>query len=188
VSLLIAAVVAKRLQLLRELVPTTKSVALLANPTNAELAADETRELQAAARVLGVEMSVARASGASEIDTAFATLVNQNAGALIDSSDSTFSELRDPIVSLAARYALPAIYQWREYVTAGGLMSYGPNLIDAYRILGVYAGRILKGEKVADLPVQQVTKIDLTINMRTAKALGLIIPDTLLASADHVIE
>jgi putative ABC transport system substrate-binding protein len=188
VSLLIAAIVAKRLQLLRELVPTAKSIALLANPANPELVADETRELQAAARVLGVELLVLHASGAGEIDTAFATLFDRKAGALLVSSDSTFSELRDPIVALAARYALPAIYQWPEYVAAGGLMSFGPNLTDAYRILGVYAGRILKGEKAADLPVQQVTKIDLTINMRTAKALGLIIPDTLLASADRVIE
>jgi putative tryptophan/tyrosine transport system substrate-binding protein len=188
VSLLISAIVAKRLQLLRELVPSAKSIALLANPANTELAADETRELQTAARVLGVELLVLHAGSASEIETAFAALVDRKVDALLVSSDSTFSELKEAIVALAARHAIPSIYQWREYVSAGGLMSYGPTLADAHRILGVYAGRILKGEKAADLPVQQVTKFDLTINMRTAKALGLTIPDTVLASADQVIE
>jgi putative ABC transport system substrate-binding protein len=188
VSLLVAAIVAKRLQLLHELVPAAKSIALLANPANPSLAADETRELEAAARVLGIELVVLHASRSSEIDTAFATLVERKAGALLVSSDSTFSNLRSSIVVLAARYALPAIYQWREYVAAGGLMSYGPDLADAYRVLGVYTGRILKGEKAGDLPVQQVTKIDLTVNMRTAKALGLTIPETLLATADEVIQ
>jgi putative tryptophan/tyrosine transport system substrate-binding protein len=188
VSLLISAIVSKRLQLLRELVPGAKSIALLVNPANPMLAADEIRELEAAAGVLGVQLLVLRASNSSEIETAFTKLIEQRAAALLVSSDTTFSNSRHQIVALAARLAVPAMYQWREYVAAGGLMSYGPDLTDAYRILGVYAGRILKGEKAADLPVQQVTKIDLAVNMLTAKALGLAIPDTVLASANQVIE
>jgi putative ABC transport system substrate-binding protein len=188
VSLLVSAIVAKRLQLLRELVPGAKSIALLANPANPSLTADEIRELESAARVLGVQLLVANASAPSEIDAAFVSLVEQRAGAVLVSSDSTFSNSKYQIVALAAHHALPAIYQWREYVAVGGLMSYGPDLTEAYRILGGYAGRILKGEKAADLPVQQVTKIDLSVNLRTAKTLGLAIPDTVLASANQVIE
>jgi putative tryptophan/tyrosine transport system substrate-binding protein len=188
VSLLISAIVSKRLQLLRELIPGAKSIALLANPTNPMLVADEIRELEPAASVLGVQLLVLHASNPSEIETAFTTLIERRAAALLVSSDTTFSNSRHQIVALAARHAVPAMYQWREYVVAGGLMSYGPDLTDAYRILGVYAGRILKGEKAADLPVQQVTKIDLAVNMLTAKALGLTIPDTVLARANQVIE
>jgi putative ABC transport system substrate-binding protein len=188
VSLLITAVVAKRLELLHELAPAATSIALLANPANPVLAADETRELQAAARVLGVNLLVLHASSPSEIDAAFATLVEQRVGALLVSSDADFSIRRDQIVALAARHAVLAIYQWREYTAAGGLMSYGPSLTDAYRINGVYTGRILKGEKPADLPVQQVTKIELVINMKAAKALGLTFPTALLVRADEVIE
>jgi len=185
---LITAVLGKRLQLLHEVLPAATSIALLANPANPVLAEIEMKELQDAARVLGVQMLLVKASNPSEIETAFATLVEQRAGGLVVSSEANLSRQSEQIIALAARYAVPAIYLWRDYTVAGGLMSYGPRLTDAYRLAGNYTGRILKGEKPADLPVQQATKIELAINMKTAKALGLTFPTALLVRADEVIE
>jgi putative tryptophan/tyrosine transport system substrate-binding protein len=182
------AVVAKRFEMLHELVPAATPIAFLVNPTNAAIAQADTREAQVAARVLGVHLLVFNASSPSEIDTAFATLVVERAGALLTNSDSFFMTQRVQLAVLAARHAVPAIYAYRENVEAGGLMSYGSNNLDSARQVGVYTGRILKGEKPADLPVQQVTKLKLAINLKTAKALGLTIPETLLAIADQVIE
>jgi putative tryptophan/tyrosine transport system substrate-binding protein len=182
------AVVAKRFEMLHELVPAATPIAFLVNPTNAAIAQADTREAQVAARVLGVHLLVFNASSPSEIDTAFATLVVERAGAFLTNSDSFFMTQHVQLAVLAARHAVPAIYAYRENVEAGGLMSYGSNNLDSARQVGVYTGRILKGEKPADLPVQQVTKLELAINLKTAKALGLTIPETLLATADQVIE
>jgi putative ABC transport system substrate-binding protein len=177
---------AKRLEVLHELVPAAKSIAFLVNPSNPQVAEGETKLLQIAARVLGVGLLIVNASGEEEFDTAFATVAGEHAGALLVSADTLFR--RDRIVALAARHAIPALYAYRATTAAGGLMSYSVNLSDQWRELGVYTGRILKGEKPADLPVQQATRINLVINMKTAKALGLTIPETLLATADEVIQ
>jgi putative tryptophan/tyrosine transport system substrate-binding protein len=188
VTALQAAVVAKRFEMLHELAPAATPIAFLVNPTNAAVAQAETREAQVAARVLGVDLLVLNASTPSEIDTAFATMVGERAGALVTSSETFFMTQRVQFAVLAARHAVPTIYAWRENVEAGGLMSYGSNPLDSIRQAGVYTGRTLKGEKPADLPVQQSTKIELVINLKTAKALGLTIPETLLATADEVIQ
>ena len=177
----------KRLEFLHELVPTAGVVGALMNPTRPG-AETQLRDVQEAARALGLKIAVANAGSEGDIDTAFATLVQQGAGALLVASDPMFSRRRDMVVALAARHAMPAIYQWREFIAVGGLMSYGTNLADAYRQVGVYTGRILKGEKPADLPVQQSTKIELAINLKTAKTLGLTFPISLLGRADEVIE
>jgi putative ABC transport system substrate-binding protein len=181
------AVVAKRLQLLHELVPAATSIACLVDPTNAVAAETQTRELQVAARILGVGLLILNASDQGEFDAAFATLVREGAGGLVVGSGPLFVNRTDQLVALAARHRVPVIYTGRA-TAAGGLMSYGTNFPDLYRQVGVYIGRILKGEKPDDLPVQQVTKIQLAINMKTAKALGLTIPETLLATADEVIQ
>jgi putative ABC transport system substrate-binding protein len=177
----------KRLELLHELMPTATSMALLVNPTNpnAEAVASD---LQAAARTLGLQMHLLHASSERDIDTAFATLVQLRASGLVISSDAFFTSRRDQLVALAVRHGVPTVYQFREFVVAGGLMSYGGSLTDAYRLAGVYTGRILKGEKPADLPVQQSTKIELFINLKTAKALDLTMPPSLLVLADEVIQ
>jgi putative ABC transport system substrate-binding protein len=188
VSVLSAEIAAKRLELLRELLPAAALVALLVNPANPVLAEAQTKELQVAARVLGVRLLILNAGSPSEIDAAFATLVLERAGALLVSDDPVLNAQRVQLAVLAARHAVPTIYQFRESTVAGGLMSYGGSLTDAYRLVGAYTGRILKGEKVADLPVQQATKVELIINLRTAKALGLTVPLTLLNRADEVIE
>jgi ABC-type uncharacterized transport system substrate-binding protein len=188
VAMLITAVMAKRLELLHELVPAAASIALLTNPADPVLVGAETRELQVAAGVLGVRLLVLKATTQTEIEAAFASLVEQRAGALLVSSNPNFSNRSDQIVALAARHAVPAIYAWADYTAAGGLMSYGSSRSDTYRLVGIYAGRILKGEKPADLPVQQATKVELIINLKTAKALGLTFPLTLLGRADEVIE
>jgi putative ABC transport system substrate-binding protein len=180
--------IAKRLQFLRELVPGAASIALVVNSSNPVPAEAQKREAEQAARVLGVRLLSITASNASEIDAAFAMLVEEGSGALLMGDDATFNARRDQIVSLAARHAVPAIYPYREFTAVGGLMSYGASLPEAFRIVGVYTGRILKGERPADLPVQRVTKIEMTINANTAKALGLTIPETLLATADEVIQ
>jgi putative ABC transport system substrate-binding protein len=181
------AVVAKRLQLLHELVPAATSIAFLVNPTNAVAAETQTRELQAAARILGVRLLILNASDQDEFDAAFATLVRERAGGLVVGSGPLFVNHTDQLVALAARHRMPVIYTGRA-TAAGGLMSYGTDFPDLYRQVGVYIGRILKGEKPDDLPVQQVTKIQLAINMKTANSLGLTIPETLLATADEVIQ
>jgi len=187
VAILSAELAAKRLDLLHELVPTATFVALLVNPTNA-VSDSMTRNLQDAARSLGLQVHVLRASTASEIDAAFGALVELRAGALVLGGDPFFTNQRAQIVALAARHAVPAIYGVRLFPAAGGLMSYGTDLADSFRQAGVYAGKILKGAKPTDLPVQQVAKVELVINLKTAKTLGLTIPLTLSGRADEVIE
>jgi ABC-type uncharacterized transport system substrate-binding protein len=177
----------KRLALLHDLVPDAKTVALLVNPNNAE-AARQPAELQEAARGLGLQIVVLKATTPSEIDTAFATMVQNRIGALVLASDSFFVNRREQIIALAGRHAIPASYASRGWVDAGGLMSYGNDFVNAYRRAGLYTARILKGEKPSELPVDQATRFELIINLRTAKALGLAVPPTLLALADEVIE
>jgi putative tryptophan/tyrosine transport system substrate-binding protein len=188
INLLLTEVAGKRLELLLELVPAAKLIAYLRNPTNPVFAESETREVQIAARAHGVDLLLANASSTGEIETAFADLVQRRADALLVASDGFLLDHPDQIVALAARYEVPAIYAWREAMTVGGLMSYGTKIIDAWRQAGAYTGRILKGERPADLPVQQVTKFELLINFKTAKALGLTFPLTLLGRASEVIE
>jgi putative ABC transport system substrate-binding protein len=179
---------AKRLQLLRELVPAIPVVGLLVNPANPAYTDAEFREMKVAARSLGLQLEVLRASTPSEIEAAFGQIVQLRVGALVISQELFFASQRDQIVTLAARYAVPTIYGTREDALAGGLMSYGADIADSYRQVGIYVGRIFKGEKPADLPVQQASKIDLIINLKTARALGLTFPITLLGRANEVIE
>jgi putative tryptophan/tyrosine transport system substrate-binding protein len=188
INALQTALVAKRLELLHELVPATTRIAFLVNPTNRAFAEADTREAQEAARVLGLNLLVLNASSQSEIDAAFATLVLERAGALVTNGESFFMTRSVQLAVLAARHAVPAIYAYRENTLAGGLMSYGSDLLKATRELGIYTGRILKGEKPADLPVQQSTKVELIINLKTAKALGITVPLPLSGRADEVIE
>jgi putative tryptophan/tyrosine transport system substrate-binding protein len=178
---------AKQLGLLRELVPSAARVGLLVNPKNGN-AEVMTKEVTAAASTIGVEISVVRASDRSEIEAAFATLVTDRADALVVGADSFFFGRRLQLATLATRHAIPALYNAREYSEAGGLMSYGASLTEVYRYLGTYTARILKGDKPANLPVVQSTKLELVINHETARILGLTVPDTLLAIADEVIE
>jgi putative tryptophan/tyrosine transport system substrate-binding protein len=188
VGALAVGTVAKRLQLLHELIPAATEIAFLRNPTNPYYSALETGELQSAAPVLAMRLLLLNASTASEIEAAFAKLVAQRAEAFLLGTDPFFITTRDLLVSLANRHMLPAIYPFREDAVAGGLASYGASNRDAFRMVGGYTGLILSGKKPADLPVQQVTKLEMVINLRTAKALGLSIPLPLLGRADEVIE
>jgi len=182
-----AELVTKRLGLLRELVPSATSVAVLVNPTRPAVDA-QLAQLQEAARALGLPLHILKAGNQRDFDAVFLTLVELRASALVIAADALFADRRDQIVDLARRYSVPTIYEVREFVAAGGLMSYGTSLPDVYRQVGSLAGRILKGEKPADLPVTQPTKFELVINLKTAKELGLTIPPGVLAIADEVIE
>jgi putative ABC transport system substrate-binding protein len=182
------AVLAKRLAMLHEVVPTANLIAFLVNPNNRAFAEAETKEAQTAARLIGVSLLVLNAASSSEIDEAFTALVHERAGALLINDDSYFMTQRVQLAVLAARHAVPAIYSFEDNVAAGGLISYGTDFLDSNRQTGVYTGRILNGQKASDLPIQQVTKMKLLINLKTARALGLDIPAKLLALADEVIE
>jgi putative tryptophan/tyrosine transport system substrate-binding protein len=187
VSFLSTAVTSKMLQLLHEVAPNAAIIAALMNPANPQAESDA-REAQEAARMLGLELQVLNVDNQAEIDTAFAILVQRHVGGLLIEGDGLFVTRMKQLVVLTARHAIAAVYQGRDFPDAGGLMSYGANRADALRLAGVYAGRILKGEKPADLPVQQSTKVELIINLATARALGLTVPPSLLAVADEVIE
>jgi putative tryptophan/tyrosine transport system substrate-binding protein len=179
----------KRLELISELVPQARVIALLVNPNNPLAAASaKSAHMQEAARAKQVQLRILNASSESEIDAAFATLVELRAGALVIDTDLLFFARREQLGALAARHSVPAIYYRREFVAAGGLISYGPSFATAYRQAGIYAGKILGGAKPSDLPVMQPAKFELVINSKAAKALGLIVPPTLLATADEVIE
>jgi putative ABC transport system substrate-binding protein len=178
----------KRLELLHELVPKATVIAVLVNPDNATAFETQSRDLQAAARSLGLQLHVLHASTERDFDTVFATLVQLRAGGLAIGGDAFLNNQSEQLAALALRHAVPAIHQPREFAAAGGLMSYGGSPTESYRPFGVYTGRILKGEKPADLPVQQVTKVELSINLKTAKTLGLTVPLSLLTRADEVIE
>ena len=183
-----AGTVAKRLQLVHELVPAVTEIAFLRNPTNPNFSALETRELQGAAVVLGVHLLLLSASSPPEIEKAFANIVAQRVGAFLPGTDPFFISARDQLVTLANRYSIPTIYPFREDAIAGGLMSYGASVRDAFRLVGGYTGNILSGKQPADLPVQQATKLEMVINLKTAKALGIAIPLPLSGRADEVIE
>ena len=187
VSFFTSALEPKRLELLREVNPNAGLIAMLVNPKSPD-SETQVRDVQAAAHAIRQQIVVLNASSERDIETAFAALVQNRAGALLVGSDPFLTDRRDQLVALAARHAIPAIYQWREFAAAGGLMSYGTSLTDAYRHVGIYTGRILKGTKPADLPVQQSTKVELVINLKTAKALGLTFPLPLSGRADEVIE
>jgi ABC-type uncharacterized transport system substrate-binding protein len=179
--------VPKRLELLHELVPTATTMALLVNPTNPN-AVTQTRDLQAAARTLGLKLHVLHASSEHDFESVFTAVAGLGAGALVVGADGMFVRNSEQLGALTVRHRLPAIFQDRGFAAGGGLASYGASIQDTYRLVGVYAGRILKGEKPTDLPVQQATKVDLMINLKTAKALGLTVPLPLLGRANEVIE
>jgi putative ABC transport system substrate-binding protein len=177
----------KRLELLHGLVPAATTIGALLNPAHPRAEA-RSRDLQAAARTLGLELHILKASSENDFDSVFAKLAELQAGGLVIVTDGLFISRSEPLAALTVRHAVPAIFQFRAFAAAGGLMSYGGSLVDLYRLSGIYTGRILKGEKPADLPVQQSAKVELIINMKTAKALGLTVPLPLLARADEVIE
>jgi putative ABC transport system substrate-binding protein len=187
VTFLTATLGAKRLGLLRELVPGAEIIALLVN-SNTSVGKVQIRDVQEAARTLGQRLVVLDGSSDAKIEAAFAALAPQHVTALLVGADPFFDTRRERLVALASQHRMPAVYQFREYAVAGGLMSYGTSITDMYRLVGVYVGRILKGEKPANLPVMQVTKFELVINLKTAKALGVKISDNLLSLADEVIE
>jgi len=178
---------AKRMGLLRELVPFATSIAILVNPARPGVDA-QSMQAQEAARALGLQLYILKASSERDFDAVFLKLIQLRAGALVISADALFNDRSDEIITLARRYSVPTIYEWRDAVAAGGLISYGTRRLDGYRQIGILAGRILKGEKPADLPIPRPTKFELVINLKTAKALGLTIPPGVLAIADEVIE
>ena len=178
----------KRLELLHELLPTASVVALLVNPTNPALAETTTRNLRAAAQTLGLELHIFNASTEHDFDTAFANLIQLRAGGLVIGPDPFFTSRSKLLATQALQHSVPVVFEYREFVVAGGLMSYGGGSTDTYRLAGVYAARILKGEKPSELPVQQGTQVELFLNLKTAKTLGLTFPITLLGRADEVIE
>jgi len=187
ISFLVVDLTAKLLELLSELVPRANVIALLVNPTN-PLTERLIKVAQEAARAKRVQLSILKAGTESDIDATFTALAQLKAGALVVGADSFFAAQRDQLVALASNHAIPVIYPLREFVVPGGLVSYGPSLTDVYRQAGIYAGKILKGAKPADLPVEQPTRFELFINLKTAKTLGLAVPQVLLARADEVIE
>jgi putative tryptophan/tyrosine transport system substrate-binding protein len=184
---LVVEMMPKRFELLSELVPQATVIALLVNPSS-PIAEHMTREVQEAARVKGVQLPILKAGTESEIDAAFASLAELHAGALVVGPDPVFFSRREQLLALASRHAVPVMYDWREFVATGGLISYGASIAAIYRQVGIYAGRILKGEKPADLPVQRPTTFELVVNLKTAKALGLTVPPSILARATEVIE
>ena len=189
VSFLVGELMPKRLELIAELVPPARVIALLMNPNSPSTVTERvTRDMQEAARTKGVQLPILKAATEGEIDAAFATLVQLQAGALVIGADPFFAGRREQLVALASRHAVPAIYFAREFAAAGGLISYGASLSAAFRLLGIYSGKVLKGAKPADLPVQQPTTFELVINLKTAKTLGLTIPLPLIGRADEVIE
>ena len=177
-----------QLQLLHEIVPSAKNFALLINPTSPSLASAQAQDLRAAAGSLGLGIELLRASGDAEIEAAFAEMARLHAGGLVISADSFFFSRKERLAALAAQHALPAIFGFREFAVAGGLISYGASPAEQHRVVGLYIGRILNGEKPANLPVQQATKVELIVNLKTAKTLGLNIPLPILGRADEVIE
>jgi putative ABC transport system substrate-binding protein len=188
VSIFTSVLAAKRLEILRELVPTATVIAMLVNPTNPNSEHD-TQNVEAAARATGLRLIVLRASNESEIESVFVTLSQTKVGAVLVGADPLFdNDERHQVVGLAARYAIPAMYDFRDVAAAGGLVSYGTSLVEVYRLAGMYIGRILKGEKPVDLPILQPTRFELVINLKTAKTLGLTVPQTLQVAADEVIE
>jgi len=178
----------KRLQFLHELVPTARVLGLLVNPANPTLAETNTKGVQAAARTLGLELLVLNASTEHDFDAVFAKLVEVQAGGLVIGVDPFFTSRSEQLGTLAIRHAMPTVYENHPFVVAGGLMAYGGNITESYRTTGTYVGRVLKGDRPADLPVQQVTKVEMFINLKAAKALGINVPDTLIGRADEVIE
>jgi len=188
INFFVADIAAKRLGLLNDLVPKAVRIAVLINPANASTAEATLRDMPEAARAIGLQIVVLNASTGREIEAAFATLVRDRADALFVGADAFFNSRRVQLANMAARHAIPTAFAVREYVDAGGLMSYGTSLADVYRHVGAYSGRILKGARPADLPVLQSTKFELVINLQTARMLGLTVPPSLLATADEVIE
>jgi putative ABC transport system substrate-binding protein len=178
----------KRLELLRELLPSATTIAVLANPTSPTLGEQFMNSLQPAARTLGMQLRVVQVSTERDFDAAFATLVQLRADALVIGPDLFFNSKMEQLAALALRHALPAVHQYRPFAAAGGLLSYGANETEYYRLVGIQVGKVLNGEKPADLPVQQSTKVELIINLKTAKTLGITIPQSILARADQVIE
>jgi putative ABC transport system substrate-binding protein len=187
VALLNTELAPKRLELLRELLPGTRSFALLVNPANSNVE-DQTQEVQAAARMLNVQLHVLRASSERDFDAVFSSIAELKIGGLVVGADGVFVRHREKLGELTAQHRVPAVFQFPEFVVAGGLVSYGSSLAEAHRQVGIYAGRVLKGEKPADLPVQQATKFEMTINLKAAKALGISIPLPLIGRADEVID
>ena len=183
-----AEVAPKLLELLHELLPTARVIGVLVNPSGGDLAAAQTKGFLSAAQTLGVELHVLNASTADDFDAVFASLIQLRAGGLVASTDPFFTSRSEQLATLAASHAMPAAYKGREFAAAGGLLSYGTDIADTFRLAGNYTGRVLKGDKPADLPVQQATKVELIINLKTAKALGITFPLTLLGRADEVIE